>query len=72
MRKVYGISSVRKTGNHDSTESTYFCSNNYPFLKECFVIFISALPENGANPEDIAAAIETDILFSFRNSTVTV
>ena len=28
-----------------------------------FVIFTSAIPENGANPDDIAAAIETDILF---------
>ena len=32
--------------------------------------FISAIPENGANPDDIAAAIETDILFSFISSIV--
>ena len=25
---------------------------------------ISAVPENGANPEDLASAIETDILFA--------
>ena len=46
--------------NH--TEIAYFLFEQL-FLFLSFVVFTSAIPENGANPDDIAAAIETDILF---------